>query len=532
MKFIKKLAGVLLVFAILVSTVVVCPQTTADAAFVIDYEPYCDCVYMVNLETGLVVYEKNADKVKYPASLTKIMTCLIVLEYYSDLENEKVTISNAIMTDKTLLTEGVWSPTALKTGERIRLIDLLYCAMLASDNYAALALAYKVSEDKGDGTIDWFIKEMNRKAAELGCTNTQFVNPHGLFNENHYSTAKDLFLISKYAMEMPSFAEIVETDVPYYRPPTNMTDETVRFETTNRMMMSAYEDYFYQYVKGIKTGFLKASGHTYASYAVKDGYSYIIICLDDGATSNYGQRNDAMVDAKQLFQWAFSDLSLKEVVNTSTVIAEAPVEWAWNKNSIELVPSESFRTIMPSNIELSSILVETDIPGTLKAPLRQGDVVGKASLIYANEVIGVIDLVAGETVQRSEMLYLMSIIDGIFDSTIFLIFAILLVLGVVGYVIYSLIHARNIGSLKKVRRYSSARSSVRPEMYRSYNGDGSRTSSQKLGSATAAAMREDDAPYIPEKTKKKKKEGSFSNTLKMIGEDVGALFGAKKRTRR
>ncbi|MBE6765494.1 MAG: D-alanyl-D-alanine carboxypeptidase [Ruminococcaceae bacterium] len=531
MKVIKRIACAMLLLAIMVSTVLVYPQTTADAAFVIDYEPYCDCIYMVNLETGLVVFEKNAEKVKYPASLTKIMTCLLVLEYYSDLENEKVTISNAVMTDKTLLSEGVWSATALKTGERIRLIDLLYCAMLASDNYAALALAYKVSEDKGDGTIDWFIKQMNSKAAELGCTNTQFVNPHGLFNENHYSTAKDMFLICKYAMEMPSFAEIVETDVPYYRPPTNMTDETVRFETTNRMMMSAYVDYYYQYVKGIKTGFLKASGHTYASYAVKDGYSYIIVCMDDGATSNYGQRNDAMVDAKQLFQWAFSDLSLKEVVNTNTVIVEAPVEWAWNKTTVELVPSESFRTIMPSNIELSSILVETDIPGTLKAPLRQGDVVGTASLIYANEVIGVIDLVAGETVQRSELLYIMSIIDGVFDSTLFLIFAIMLVLGVVGYVIYSLIHARNIGSLKKVRRYASARSSVRPEMYRSYNADSSRTS-QRLGSATAEAMREDDAPYIPEKTKKKQKEGSFSNTLKMIGEDIGGLFGAKKRIRK
>lgn len=528
MKFLKRLACVAIIITTVFSALLVFPQTEADAAFVIDYEPKCDAVYMVNLETELVVYEKNADKIKYPASLTKIMTCLLVLEYYSDLENEKVTISNAVMTDKTLLAEGVWSSTALKTGERIRLIDLLYCAMLASDNYAALALAYKVSEDKGDGTIDWFIKLMNSKAAELGCTNTQFVNPHGLFNENHYSTAKDFYIISKYAMEMPAFAEIAGTDVPYYRPITNMTDETVRFETTNRMMMSAYTDYYYQYVKGVKTGFLKAAGHTYASYAAKDGYSYIIICMDDGATSNYGQDNYAMLDARQLFQWAFSDLSLKEVVNTSTVLATAPIQWAWNKSEIELVPSESFRTIMPSNIEMSSIVIETKLNDEIKAPVMQGDVLGTASLVYANEVIGTVNLVAGETVQRNELLYILSIIEGVFDSWIFLVFVILIIVAIVGYVIYSLIHAQNLSSLKKVKRYSSGRSSTRSDIYRSYNSDSSRTSGSRLGSATAEAMR-DDGVYIPTR---KKSSGSVSRAVKALGEDIGGMFGGKRKKKK
>ena len=543
MRLRSKIACMLAVLAVITAMITVTPQTTAKAAFVTDYEPHCDCVYMVNLETGIVVYEKNAEKVKYPASLTKIMTCLLTLEYYSDLVNEKVTISNAVMTDKTLLTEGVWSATGLKSGERISLKDLLYCAMLASDNYAALALAYKVSEDKGDGTIDWFIKLMNSKAKEIGCENTQFINPHGLFNENHYTTAKDLYKISKYAMENAEFAEIVGTDVPYYRAPTNMNAEKIRMETSNKMMLSAYEDYFYQYVKGVKTGFLKAAGHTFSAYATKDGYSYLIICLDDGAVSNYGQTNEAMVDSKQLFQWAFSDLSLKEIVNTKTIVASEPIQWAWNKTEVDIVPSESIRTIMPANVELGSILIETHIDGSgygktpdgiIRAPLKQGEKVGTAKLIYANEVIKEIDIVAGETVQRSELLYVLSIVEKMFDSVIFIVFVVLLVLAVVGYVIYSLVHASNLSSLKKVRRYSSGRSSTTSDLYRSYNSGYSRTSSARLGSATEQALRDDGVVYIPQKTRRPKSSGgngAVSNAFKMMGEDIGSLFGGRKRTK-
>lgn len=453
MKTIKKIVAVFMVTLIAVSAMMICPPMDADAAFVTDYQPYSDCVYMVNLETGMVVYEKNAEKTKYPASLTKIMTCLLVCEYYSDLENEKVTIDYNVMNDKTFTSQQVWSTTGLKLGERVRLIDLLYCALLPSDNYAALALAYKVSQDKGDGTIDWFIKLMNNKAAELGCTNTQFVNPHGLFNENHYSCAKDIFLISQYAMQIPVFAEIVGTDVPYKRPVTNMSSEPYRFETTNRLMLSVYTDLFYQYVKGIKTGFLKAAGHCFSCYAIKDGYSYIIVLMDDGMTSNRAtDDNLAMRDAKTMLQWAFSDLQLKEVVQANATVAEVPLELAWNKDVLALVPSESFRTLLPKNVQSSSILVQTDIPDVVKAPVMQGEVIGSASLVYANEVIGTIDLVAGETVQRSELLYILSIINTIFESTAFMVILILLVLAAVVYVIYSLIHAQNVSSLKKVRR--------------------------------------------------------------------------------
>ena len=244
MNHIKKVVSTFLVLVVLLGVMVCVPQTGANAAFVIDYDVTCDAVYMVNLDTGMVVYEKNAEKEKYPASMTKLVTCMIALEYFSDPGAENVTISREVMTNETLLSNGVWSTGALKEGERLSLKDLLHCAMLPSDNYAALAIAYYVSQEKGTGTLLWFIDRMNEKARELGCTNTQFMNPHGLFHSGHYTTAKDMFLLAQHAMTVPKFAEIVNTTV-YRRPATNKNPdfgkEGYRLENTNMMLSTAYE---------------------------------------------------------------------------------------------------------------------------------------------------------------------------------------------------------------------------------------------------------------------------------------------------
>lgn len=465
MKHLKKALCALLSVAFAFGIFAIVPQSKAEAAFVVDYEPNCDAVYMVNLDTGIVVYEKNADKIKYPASTTKMMTCMLALEYFSDPASEYYTISRTIMTDKTCINAGVWSTGYLVEGERVRLKDLLHCAMLPSDNYAALAIAYFVSEQKGDGSLEWFINRMNTRAKELGCTNTQFINPNGLFHEEHYSTAHDLFLIAREAMSIPYFAEIVNTTV-YFRPATNMNpqfgEKGARLENTNKMLSTAYQngsdpnqDYYYQYVKGIKTGFLIKAGHCLASYATKDGYSYMCICLDDGAQSNNKDPNLAMIDAKTLYQWAFSSLSLKEIVSTERPLPD-PVNLglAWGRDTVDIYPAESFTTLMPSHVEPSSIMIKTDLPETVDAPLKKGQVLGKAQLIYGSEVIGTVDVVAGETIQRSELLYFLNLVSNLFQSTAFVIILVLLLLSAIGYVVFSLMRTRNIGSLKRnVHRY-------------------------------------------------------------------------------
>lgn len=438
------------------------PQSEANAAFKVDYDEHCDCIYMVNLDTGMVVYEKNAEKVKYPASLTKMLTCIIAVEYFTDPASEYVTISNAVMTDRTLINNQVWSTSYLKEGERVTLRDLLYGAMLPSDNHAALAIAYYVSEQKGNGTLQWFIDKMNAKAEELGCTNSLFMNPHGLYAEHHTSTAKDLYLIAKAGMELDYFADIVSTTV-YKRGATNKNtfpeDEgfvggEARLENSNKMLSTAYErlGYYYQYVKGIKTGFLKVSHHNLATYATRNGYSYILITLDDGQEKN-GDTNYCMIDSRALYYWAFTNLTLREIISSTTPIATVEIEYAWKADTIDLYAAEGFTTLLPNHIKQSSIMVVPDIEEKVRAPVKKGDVLGTAQLIYGTEVIGTVQLVAGETVQRSELLYILGILSGMVGSIWFYLFVGLAVLAAVVYVMYTLIKAKNMSSLKRVRRY-------------------------------------------------------------------------------
>ncbi len=453
----KRALCTVLALIVVLGAMICVPQSSADAAFVIDYDVTCDAVYMVNLDTGMVVYEKNADKQKYPASMTKLVTVMIALEYFSDPASENVTISREVMTNQTLLSNGVWSTGALKEGERLSLKDLIHCAMLPSDNYAALAIAYYVSQEKGDGSLLWFIDEMNSKARELGCTNTQFMNPHGLFHSGHYTTAKDMFLLAKHAMSISYFAEIVSTTV-YRRAATNKNPdfgkEGYRLENTNMMLSTAYEKqgYYYQYVKGIKTGFIGAAGHTLASYATRNGYSYITILMDDGAKKN-SDKNYCMIDAKALYQWAFTSLDLKELVSANSPVAKVDIDLAWSVDSLDLYPAESFTTLMLNNVEPSSIMVRKNIPDTLEAPIKKGQILGTADLIYGSEQIGTIQLVAGDTVERSELLYVLRLAGNLFGSPIFIIFIALAAIAFVGYFVYSMLRSRNVGSVKRVKRY-------------------------------------------------------------------------------
>ncbi|MBE6759413.1 MAG: D-alanyl-D-alanine carboxypeptidase [Ruminococcaceae bacterium] len=458
MNHIKRAVSTLMAVIVFLGVLVMIPQTSANAAFVIDYDVTCDAVYMVNLDTGIPVYEKNSEKQKYPASMTKLVTCMIALEYYSDPKAENVTISREVMTNETLLSNGVWSTGGLKEGERLSLKDLLHCAMLPSDNYAALAIAYFISQEKGNGTLLWFIDRMNEKARELGCTNTQFMNPHGLYHSAHYTTAKDMFKLAEHAMTIPYFAEIVSTPV-YRRPATNKNPdfgkEGYRLENTNMMLSTAYEEkgYYYQYVKGIKTGFIGAAGHTLATYATRNGYSYITILMDDGAKKN-SDKNYCMIDAKALYQWAFTSLDLKELVSATKPVTTVDVDLAWSVDTLDLYPQDSFTTLMLNNVEPSSIMVKKkDIPDSIEAPIKKGQVIGTADLIYGSEKVGTITLIAGDTVERSELLYVLKLAGDLFSSPVFLIIFFLAVFGLVGYFVYSLMRSRSVGSVKRVRRY-------------------------------------------------------------------------------
>lgn len=253
------------------------PDLVANAAIVMD------------AVSGQVLYEKNSQEKKYPASITKILTVLIALEHNVDF-NATVTMSeNAIWgveRDSTLI--------GLDVGEQVTVKDLVYATMVKSANECAYALAEYVA-----GDIESFAKLMNERAAEIGCKNTHFITPNGLHDEDHYTTAYDMALITKEALKNETFREIAGT-LNYTVPATNLTDETRPLWNGNKMINPA-EPYYYEYCEGGKTGYTMKANNTLITFAKKDGLELICVIMDcDGAKYAYS-------DTKALYNYCYNN---------------------------------------------------------------------------------------------------------------------------------------------------------------------------------------------------------------------------------
>lgn len=417
------------------------------ATFSVDVDTTSEALYLVNLDTDTVVYEKNSTQRMYPASTTKIMTYIVTVENVSDLKGTTVTVDSEVLS----LLDGTGSSLSgleYFVGQDVTVYDLLNCLMIKSGNDAAMLLANYV----GGGSIEAFVEMMNEKAEELGCKNTHFVNPHGLHDEDHYTTAEDLAVITRYAQTLPEFTEITNTVTAYL---SVDTDKEYPLVTTNYLIDETRGgDYYYAYAKGVKTGTTDEAGYCLVSTASKDGYTYMCIALKAPSVDIHGEEvedNGAMLDSKALYQWAFGNLEIKSVINEETPVCEIPVELAWNQDTILLVPQGSYSTILPSDIESSSIDIVTDIPDSLTAPVIEGTKIGTATISYANQELTTVDLVAGETVERSKILYFLDTARKIIHSQWMILSIIVVVALFVAYAVITIIY----NSKKKKKKKNS-----------------------------------------------------------------------------
>ncbi len=420
-------------FAVALIMMICCFSVSADAAtFNVDVETNSKAVYLINLDTDTVVFEKNSTEKMYPASVTKIMTYIVTVENVSDLKDTKVLVDKEVLS----ALDGTGSSLSgleYFIGEYVTVYDLLNCLMIKSGNDAALLLANYV----GDGSIQSFVDMMNEKANELGCKNTHFMNPHGLHDENHYSTAEDLSVIARYAQTLPEFNEITNTVTAYL---SVDKDKEYPLITTNYMIDETRGgDYYYQYTKGIKTGTTDEAGYCLLSTASYGGYTYMCVVLGAPSVNENGDavdENGAMLDSKNLYKWAFTNLEIKSVIDEETPVCEIPVELAWNQDTVLLVPQGGYSTILPVDIESSSIDIVTDVPESLTAPIIEGDIIGTATISYANQELTTVNLIAGETIERSKALYFLDSAKKIISSQ-WMILAIAVV--VVLFIIYAII---------------------------------------------------------------------------------------------
>ncbi len=432
-----------LVMAVVLAVSCFCIQADA-ATFTADVTTTSEALYLLNMDTNTAVFEQNSQQKMYPASTTKIMTYIVAVENIDDLNTTRILVDEEILAQLDG-TDSSMSVAQYFTGEYVTAYDLLECMMIMSGNEAALLLASYV----GDGSVQAFVDMMNEKAEELGCTGTHFTNPHGLHDEDHYTTAEDLAIITSYALTLPEFSEITNMTEAYL---TVDADGDYPMTTTNYLIDETRGgDYYYEYAKGVKTGTTDEAGYCLVSTATKDGYTYMCVALGAPSVDSSGNEvtdNGAMTDSKTLYEWAFSTLENKTVITEDTIICEVAIELAWDKDTVRLVPQGSYSTLLPTDVESSSIDIQTDVPDSLTAPIIQGTVVGTATISYAGNELTTVNLIAEETVERSKLLYFLDIAKQILSSQWMIISIIAVVCLIVVYVIITIIY----NSMRKKRK--------------------------------------------------------------------------------
>ena len=457
MNFKRKLFSVISMLMVLVVTI---PSASALA---FEFQPssgvdkngkeipidiYSQAVYMENLDTGEVVVDTNSEEAKAPASLTKIMTAIVLLDHFNgDADTMKKTKVSAGTEAFDELYETGASTADIQPNEEVSYYDLLAALMIPSACEAANIIAINIG-----GSISKFCDMMNAKAKELNLSNTHFSNAHGLFANKNYSCCKDIAAMCKYALDKyPVFADIVSLDT-YHMSATKYHKDGTDISNTN-FMLNEYSKYYYPYVKGIKTGTLDSAGRCLASYAEKDGSSYLIVSmqapLEKQATDDEKADGDSssvyaddvvyynLIDHINLYNWAFNTLVSTDIVSNQSEIAEANVQFGKDTNYVTLKPESGYTRLWSRNVSIDKIEQKITVADNVAAPIKAGDAIGKLDLIYNGEKLATVPLVATSNVEQNVLKAKLYVAKCFFKSFEFKI-ALLIILGI--FVIFTVIY--------------------------------------------------------------------------------------------
>lgn len=363
---------------------------------------------LVSPDSGMVLYSKNADQKRYPASTTKIMTALLTLENVSNLDE---TVTSEAVDFENVTADS--SNAGILLGEQVTVRDLLYALMLPSANEAAYMLARHVG-----GSWEQFVDMMNDRAAELGCTGTHFCNPCGLHEEDHYTTACDLYLIAKEAMKDVTFRDIVST-VQHRMAKTNLHEERIIY-TTNQLIFSSFQPWSYANCLGIKTGHTSQAGNCfvgYAEYGDAKLFSVVLGCSD--SSKEYPSVAASFTDTKKLCQWGFENFTSKTLARQGEEVTYTKVKLSTDTNQLLLTAKADVVALLPKDLDVKELELVEDIPEEVKAPVKAGDPIGTATYRYNGTDYGTVELVALNDISRSTVLFYADKLSTFFQSMVF-----------------------------------------------------------------------------------------------------------------
>ena len=389
-------------FSALMAVVLSMALLPAPAAALDDPDIQAQHVILLDGNYDEVLYDKAGEEKAYPASITKVMTALLVMEAIDAGQMTADTMITASETSQQGL--SIYGSTQnIKPGETMSVKDLLYCLLVPSANEAANILAEAV-----DGSVEEFVAHMNRKAGELGCQGTHFANPHGLHNDDHYTTALDLAHIVKAAMEYDLFRQIVYTSV-YETAATNMSAPRTFYNTNGLITQWRFRGYLYDKAIGVKTGSTDEAGYCLAS-AAQDGDDYLIAVVLGAQmlTDEKGNITDRQQfsESKRLLKWGFANFQRTTITKGDSPVASVKVTLSREREDVMVRPVGSIERTLPRDLDQEQIESRiTLFSDTVEAPVTAGQVLGTMTLTYDGQVLGTLDLAADTDVSRSELLY-------------------------------------------------------------------------------------------------------------------------------
>lgn len=395
-----------------------------------DYNPYnlttkSPSIILVDAKTGKILYSKDAFKRMYPASTTKLMTAILTLENCK--LDDIVTVShNAIFS----IPVG-YSHASLKEGEQLTVEQLLNVLLIPSANDAAVALAEHIA-----GSVEEFAEMMNNKAKELGCLDTNFVNPNGIHNENHYSTAYDLSIIGRYAMKFKDIMRIALVN-QYTLPKTNKYDKEDRIFNATNGLITKKGEYYYESATGLKTGYTDKAGYCIVTTAKKNDVELLEVILGSDSIDN------RYTDCTKLFDYAFENYSYKNLVTENSIVDTIEIDGATRETkSLDALAKSSIDVLLKNDENVYNFEPKISINENLTAPISKDAVIGTISYEIDSEIYST-DLIAEHSVELSN-----------FESIIFRAFLIFLIL----YILVIIL--KKLNGPKKMKKSHSNHKSI------------------------------------------------------------------------
>ena len=439
----RRLLSLFLSFALLIPLF---GLTQADAYE--DFDLDAKAGLLIEADTGEILYEKNAHQENYPASLTKVMVALLAFEA---IDRGELSLTDSITATETafdgLSSDG--STANIVPGETMTVEQLLNCMLIVSANEACNILGEHLS-----GSVEAFVARMNERASELGCEHTHFANATGLHDPQHYTTAWDLYLITREAMKHEKFMEICNSK-SYTVPATNMTEKPRELHSTNFLISNwRARGYVYRDAQGIKTGSTPEAGYCLISSALRGSRHMVSVVLgaervtlEDGVTI----QTRSFSETSRMFDWGFDNFIRRDILSSADPVCEVPVALSSETNYVVAHAAEDLSCLLPDNIEPSNLERTVELTNeTVDAPVAAGDVLGKLTLSYKGTVYGEADLLALNDVSASWFLTAQRRVSDFFAKPLVKILLVVIVLLIVALVVYTTMFSRR-------RRYGRRR---------------------------------------------------------------------------